>query len=177
VTTKRRHRQAGAAFPIRHPASPGAAGASRSKRALCWSSLRNRRANSVIARQSNFDHQIGHLALNAKAKRAAAAYLRDNLGRGTTIERFLGNTPDHPINFFGARVCALPLFHIYELTLILMKRLRYGDLISLQQRFDLYEIIRYIEVKRATVFPGVPTIWIAIISLPDLDSRDLSSLV
>jgi len=89
----------------------------------------------------------------------------------------LGNTPDHPINFFGAWVCALPLFHIYALTLILMKRLRYGDLISLQQRFDLYEIIRYIEVKRATVLPGVPTMWIAIISLPDLDSRDLSSLV
>jgi long-chain acyl-CoA synthetase len=34
-----------------------------------------------------------------------------------------------------------------------------------------------IEVKRATAFPGVPTMWIAIANLPDLDSRDLSSLV
>lgn len=74
-------------------------------------------------------------------------------------------------------ICALPLFHIYALTLVLMKRLRYGDLISLHQRFDLSEIMRDIEVKRATVFPGVPTMWIAITSLPDLDSRDLSSLV
>ena len=37
--------------------------------------------------------------------------------------------------------------------------------------------MRDIEVKRATVFPGVPTMWIAIASLPDLDKRDLSSLV
>ena len=37
--------------------------------------------------------------------------------------------------------------------------------------------MRDIEVKRATVFPGVPTMWIAIAGLPDLDRRDLSSLV
>jgi long-chain acyl-CoA synthetase len=38
-------------------------------------------------------------------------------------------------------------------------------------------VMRDIEVKRATAFPGVPTMWIAIASLPDLESRDLSSLV
>ena len=37
--------------------------------------------------------------------------------------------------------------------------------------------MRDIEVKRATAFPGVPTMWIAIAALPDLDKRDLSSLV
>jgi long-chain acyl-CoA synthetase len=37
--------------------------------------------------------------------------------------------------------------------------------------------MRDIEVKRATAFPGVPTMWIAIASLPDLDKRDFSSLV
>jgi long-chain acyl-CoA synthetase len=36
--------------------------------------------------------------------------------------------------------------------------------------------MRDIEVKRATVFPGVPTMWIAIAALPDLDKRDFSSL-
>lgn len=270
--------------------------------------------------------QISYCELNAKVTETAAAYLRDSLDRGTTVGIFLGNTPDHPINFFGALkagarlvhlspldgeitlkhkltdsgarvvvtsnlasifpralafleagivdriivcedeawgaaknalasydrrpeivtfadfikdaqppatwpaldqddvallqytggttglpkgamlshrnltaavsirevwtrpfrakrniaervICALPLFHIYALTLVLMKRLRYGDLISLHQRFDLDEIMRDIEVKRATVFPGVPTMWIAITSLPDLDNRDLSSLV
>jgi long-chain acyl-CoA synthetase len=74
-------------------------------------------------------------------------------------------------------ICVLPLFHIYALTVILLRSLERGDLISLHQRFDVEAVMRDIEIKRATVFPGVPTMWIAIASLPDLDKRDLSSLV
>jgi long-chain acyl-CoA synthetase len=74
-------------------------------------------------------------------------------------------------------ICVLPLFHIFALTVILLSSLRRGHLISLHQRFDAEAVMRDIEVKRATVFPGVPTMWIAIASLPDLDKRDLSSLV
>ncbi|MGA2287197.1 dicarboxylate--CoA ligase PimA [Bradyrhizobium sp.] len=74
-------------------------------------------------------------------------------------------------------ICVLPLFHIYALTVILLRSLERGDLISLHQRFDVEAVMRDIEVKRATAFPGVPTMWIAIASLPDLESRDLSSLV
>src|SRR6266481_1151991 len=74
-------------------------------------------------------------------------------------------------------ICVLPLFHIYALTVILLGSLWRGNLISLHQRFDVEAVMRDIEVKRATAFPGVPTMWIAIASLPDLDKRDLSSLV
>jgi long-chain acyl-CoA synthetase len=74
-------------------------------------------------------------------------------------------------------ICVLPLFHIYALTVVLLGSIRRGNLISLHQRFDIEAVMRDIEVKRATVFPGVPTMWIAIASLPDLESRDLSSLV
>ena len=66
-------------------------------------------------------------------------------------------------------ICVLPLFHIFALTVILLRSLERGDLISLHQRFDVEAVMRDIEVKRATVFPGVPTMWIAIASLPDLD--------
>ena len=74
-------------------------------------------------------------------------------------------------------ICVLPLFHIYALTVVLLSSLRHGNLISLHQRFDVEAVMRDIEVKRATAFPGVPTMWIAIAALPDLDKRDLSSLV
>jgi long-chain acyl-CoA synthetase len=74
-------------------------------------------------------------------------------------------------------ICVLPLFHIYALTVVLLSSIRRGNLISLHQRFDVEAVMRDIEVKRATVFPGVPTMWIAIASLPDLDNRDMSSLV
>ena len=74
-------------------------------------------------------------------------------------------------------ILVLPLFHIYALTVVLLRSLKNGDLISLHQRFDVEAVMRDIEVKRATAFPGVPTMWIAIANLPDLDKRDLSSLV
>jgi long-chain acyl-CoA synthetase len=73
-------------------------------------------------------------------------------------------------------ICVLPLFHIYSLTVVLLSSILRGNLISLHQRFDVEAVMRDIEVKRATVFPGVPTMWIAIAALPDLDKRDLSSL-
>src|ERR1700744_2697438 len=74
-------------------------------------------------------------------------------------------------------ICVLPLFHIYALTVVLLSSIRRGNLISLHQRFDAETVMHDIEVKRATYFPGVPTMWIAIASLPDLDRRDMSSLV
>jgi len=74
-------------------------------------------------------------------------------------------------------ICVLPLFHIFALTVVLLSAIRRGNLISLHQRFDVEAVMRDIELKRATYFPGVPTMWIAIAGLPDLDKRDLSSLV
>ncbi len=74
-------------------------------------------------------------------------------------------------------ICVLPLFHIYALTVVLLSSIRRGNLISLHQRFDVEAVMRDIEVKHATAFPGVPTMWIAIAALPDLDKRNLSSLV
>ena len=73
-------------------------------------------------------------------------------------------------------ICVLPLFHIFALTVVMLSCIRQGYLISLHQRFDVEAVMRDIEVKRATSFPGVPTMWIAIAALPDLDKRDLSSL-
>jgi long-chain acyl-CoA synthetase len=73
-------------------------------------------------------------------------------------------------------ICVLPLFHIYALTVVMLSSLRHGNLVSLHQRFDVEAVMRDIEMKRATIFPGVPTMWIAIAALPDLDRRDFSSL-
>lgn len=74
-------------------------------------------------------------------------------------------------------ICVLPLFHIYALTVILLGRISVGDTISLHQRFDVTNVLNDIEVKKATVFPGVPTMWIAMAADPSLETRDLSSLV
>lgn len=98
----------------------------------------------------------------------AAVSIYDVWGKPARLER---NDPIERV------ICVLPLFHIYALTVVLLSAIRRGHLISLHQRFDVEAVMRDIEVKRATYFPGVPTMWIAIAGLPDLDKRDLSSLV
>ncbi len=100
-----------------------------------------------------------------------------NLTSAVSIYDVWGRQARAERNAIERVICVLPLFHIYALTVILLRSLERGDLISLHQRFDVEAVMRDIEVKRATVFPGVPTMWIAIASLPDLDKRDLSSLV
>jgi long-chain acyl-CoA synthetase len=70
----------------------------------------------------------------------------------------------------------LPLFHIYALTTILLRHLKHGNEILLRPRFDVETTIRDIEVERATVLLGVPTMWIALASTPGIEKRDFSSL-
>src|SRR5246500_4819471 len=97
----------------------------------------------------------------------AAVSIYDVLGRPARAER------GDPIERV---ICVLPLFHIFALTVVMLSCLRRGHLISLHHRFDVESVMRDIEVKRAPYFPGVPTMWIAIAALPDLDRRDFSSL-
>src|SRR5882757_6192404 len=100
-----------------------------------------------------------------------------NLTAAVSIYDVWGRPAREKRNAIERVICVLPLFHIYALTVVLLSSIRRGNLISLHQRFDVESVMRDIEVKRATYFPGVPTMWIAIAGLPDLDKRDLSSLV
>src|SRR5262245_62675948 len=69
-------------------------------------------------------------------------------------------------------ICVLPLFHIFALTNVLLRGLQEGNELLLRPRFDVATTLADIEVKRATVFPGVPTMWMALADTPDLEERD-----
>jgi long-chain acyl-CoA synthetase len=71
----------------------------------------------------------------------------------------------------------LPLFHVYALTVVLVRHIHLGNAILLRPRFDVETTLRDIEEKRATIFNGVPTMWIALANHPGIERRDLSSLV
>src|SRR5207302_9584692 len=66
-------------------------------------------------------------------------------------------------------ICVLPLFHIYAFVAVVLRSLSVGNELLLRARFDVDAILHDIEVKRASVFPGVPTMWIAILSRPDIE--------
>ncbi len=74
-------------------------------------------------------------------------------------------------------ICVLPLFHIYALVVLLLLQLSRGSELLLRLRFDPQTTLHDIEVNKASYFPGVPTMWIALANIPDLEQRDLSSLL
>jgi long-chain acyl-CoA synthetase len=81
----------------------------------------------------------------------------------------VGATPDRVI-------MVLPLFHIYGLCSVMLRHLASGNELMLRSRFDVEAVLRDIEVERATSFPGVPTMWIALVNHPGIEARDFSSL-
>ena len=91
-------------------------------------------------------------------------------------ERWFEQQPDDRTGH-DKLICVLPLFHIYALTTILLRGLKRGAELMLRMRFDVETTLRDIEVGRATHFPGVPTMWIALAASPGIEGRDFSSLV
>ncbi len=73
-------------------------------------------------------------------------------------------------------LAVLPLFHIYALTVNMILGIRLGAEVILHTRFDLEAVIKDLAAKKITVFPGVPTMYTAIINYPDIARYDLSSL-
>ncbi|MCW5680311.1 MAG: dicarboxylate--CoA ligase PimA [Xanthobacteraceae bacterium] len=73
-------------------------------------------------------------------------------------------------------ILVLPLFHIYALSSVFLRAIDQGNECMLRPRFDVETTFRDIEEKKANYFPGVPTMWIALVSSPGLEKRDLSSL-
>jgi len=70
----------------------------------------------------------------------------------------------------------LPLFHIYALTADMLFGLQIGAELVLHIRFELDAAMRDLAEKRITCFPGVPTMFTAILSHPDIAKFDLSAL-
>ena len=73
-------------------------------------------------------------------------------------------------------IAVLPLFHIYALTCVLLRGVSAGWELLLRTRFDPDTVLADIQEKRASMFPGVPTMWIALAKHPAAVGADFSSL-
>ncbi|HYG60457.1 MAG TPA: long-chain fatty acid--CoA ligase [Symbiobacteriaceae bacterium] len=70
----------------------------------------------------------------------------------------------------------LPMFHSYGMTAALGYALASGSTCVLVPKFDAKEILTLIQKYRITSFPGVPTIYTALLNHPELGKFDLSSV-
>jgi long-chain acyl-CoA synthetase len=72
-------------------------------------------------------------------------------------------------------VTALPCSHVYG-NVVFNGAMMYGLKLVLHPRFDASDILASIQEHRATMFEGVPTMYMYMLALPELHNYDLSSL-
>ena len=70
----------------------------------------------------------------------------------------------------------LPLFHVFANVSVLNRTIINGGCIAMQPRFDAAQALKTLQRVRATAFPGVPTMYQALLDHPRARRTDFSSL-
>lgn len=73
-------------------------------------------------------------------------------------------------------LAALPLFHVFGLTVLMNMSVYLAGELILLPRFDIVQVLETIRSKKATIFPGAPTMYVALINHPQAGKMDLSSI-
>ena len=106
--------------------------------------------------------------------KAAMLSHRNLVANATQTSAWLGpaNTDDRPDITLGV----IPLFHIYGITSVMTSVVMAGGTMVLQPRFVVRDVLRAIQKERPHRFPGVPTMYMAINTAPDVGKYNLRSL-
>ncbi|WP_082233650.1 AMP-binding protein [Halobacillus massiliensis] len=70
----------------------------------------------------------------------------------------------------------LPFFHVYGMTAVMNLSVMMTNRMVLMPKFEPLDVLKIIEKQKPTLFPGAPTIYIALLNHPDLKKYDLSSI-
>ncbi|RJG02959.1 class I adenylate-forming enzyme family protein [Noviherbaspirillum sedimenti] len=81
----------------------------------------------------------------------------------------------HVRHQFDVIVSALPCAHVYG-NVVMNSAFACGALLILHERFSEKEVLHSIQTHRATLFEGVPTMYMYLLNFPGLKDYDLSSL-
>jgi long-chain acyl-CoA synthetase len=100
---------------------------------------------------------LTHRSLVANALQTGAWLVKEKEGK----EIFLG---------------AVPFFHVYGMTVVMNLCISLGDMMVLLPHFRVKEALEAIAKYRPTIFPGVPTMYVAINHYPKVGKYDLRSI-
>jgi len=73
-------------------------------------------------------------------------------------------------------MCVLPFFHSYGLTVCMTLGILKAAKLILMPRFDLPRVLKAVEKEHASLFPGVPRLYIAINESPETPKHNLRSI-
>ncbi|WP_198402166.1 AMP-binding protein [Paenibacillus crassostreae] len=99
-----------------------------------------------------------------------------------THMNLVANTHQSKLWFYRAQIgkeryfAALPFFHVFGMTVLLNQSVLMAGTLILIPRFDIGQVLKTMNRLKPTVFPGAPTMYIAVINHPDIQKFDLSSV-
>lgn len=70
----------------------------------------------------------------------------------------------------------IPFFHVYGMTTVMSLSVMQAFKMILLPKFDATDTLKTIQRLKPTLFPGAPTIYIALLNHPDIQKYDLSSI-
>ncbi|WP_246943980.1 long-chain-fatty-acid--CoA ligase [Bacillus pinisoli] len=70
----------------------------------------------------------------------------------------------------------IPLFHVFGMTACMNFAIFTGSSSILLPRFDLQEVLNTIQAEKPTIFPGVPTMYVAITNHPEAEKYGIDSI-
>ncbi len=73
-------------------------------------------------------------------------------------------------------IAALPLFHIFAMTCVMISSIEIGGTVVVLPRFELRAALNAIRKYRPTMFHGVPTMYVAFNSVPGVERYGFNSL-
>ncbi|MGO4888640.1 AMP-binding protein [Anaerobacillus sp. MEB173] len=73
-------------------------------------------------------------------------------------------------------LAALPFFHVYGMTVCMNLAIMYQSKLVIVPKFDPKQVLQMIEKQKVTLFPGAPTMYIALLNHPNLADYDLSTV-
>ncbi|MFC4776907.1 long-chain fatty acid--CoA ligase [Paenibacillus sp. GCM10023252] len=73
-------------------------------------------------------------------------------------------------------LAALPFFHVFGMTVLMNQSVMLAGQLLLIPKFDGTAILETIQRLKPTIFPGAPTMYVALLNHPDVEKYDLSSI-
>lgn len=73
-------------------------------------------------------------------------------------------------------LAVIPLFHVFGMTSCMNLSIYTGGSLILLPRFDIQEVLQTIQREKPTIFPGVPTIYVALSHFPNVESYGVDSI-
>jgi long-chain acyl-CoA synthetase len=104
-------------------------------------------------------------------------------GAMLTHRNLIANIVQHTILFNGTLLpgvervlTVIPLFHVYGMTLCMNMGIYQGSQLILHSRFNRDEVLQTIQREKPTYFPGVPTMYIALNSHPEVEKYGMNNI-